>query len=85
MGLDTVLNDILNNHDFKRYKNTAFFNFNGGLRDFLIPSSSTPFDKLIERSPSFQDSFFAVSNMQMKNLYQSLDHNSQLYSKDFLN
>ena len=69
MSLDSVLNDIADNFNFTRYENTAYFNFNGGLRDFHVTSSSTPFDKIIARNLSYKDSFFVIATTQMKNLY----------------
>ena len=69
MNLQTVLNDITDNFSFTRYKNTAFFNFDGGLRDFHVTSLTTSFDKIIERKPKYKDNFFLLSTMQMKNLY----------------
>ena len=69
MSLDAALNDIIENFNFTLYENTAHFNFNGGLRDFHVTGSSTPFDKIIEQNPSYKDNFLVVSTSQMKNVY----------------
>ena len=68
-SLQTVQDDIVENFNFTRYKNTAHFNFDGGLRDFHVTSKNTPFDKIIAMKPKHSDNFLVVSTTQMKNLY----------------
>ena len=49
-SLDSALKDIVAGFDHNRYKNTAHFNFDGGLRDFHVTTSTTPFSRIMAGS-----------------------------------
>lgn len=58
------------------------YNFNGGPRDFMVPSHISNFDKF---ETSINNNFLSMGTLQVKNVYQSLTHNSFLDDKTFLN
>ena len=49
-SLDSALSDIEAGFDNSRYKHTAHFNFEGGLRDFHVTTSTTSFTRIMSGS-----------------------------------
>ncbi len=63
----------------------AFFEFDGGLRDFFVGDSlANKFISKNAKDPA-RDRIGVFQLEQMKNLQGSLNHNSQLYSRAFMN
>ena len=75
-SLNSALTEIISGYDHNRYKNTAHFNFEGGLRDFHVTSSTASFTRLMAGSKKKRDNYLLVPTTDMKNVYSSLDHNS---------
>jgi hypothetical protein len=85
--LESLLNRIVFGLDYARYSHVAHFNINGGIRDFNVPASLTSFELLLNQASTVGQQFHSLelSSQVMKNVFQSIDHNSQLYSRVFLN
>lgn len=58
------------------------YNFNGGPRDFMVPAHISNFDKF---ETDINHNFLSMGTLQVKNVYQSMTHNSFLQDKTFLN
>ena len=87
-NLETLMRKMWQDIDYKRIQQVANINFSGGVRDMNVPIEHANFN--IARDASNKQNythFFAyeTSTVMMKNVNQAIDHNSQLYSRAFLN
>jgi hypothetical protein len=82
-GPSTILHKIVANYKHHLWNNVAHFNFHGGPRDFLVSSDHANFNRFGFLNHSLSHTF-TLETTKMKNVYQSLDHNSLFYYKFFL-
>ena len=50
-----------------------------------MTTSTTSFSRIMSGSKKQRDNYLVVPTTDMRNVFESLDHNSQLYSRIFLN
>jgi len=85
-GVDVSLETVLLQLDFSKMGHIAHFNISGGPRDMNVPSADSSFERIVQVNDLADPAlFFDISTIKTKNLYQSFDHNSQLYSRLFFN
>lgn len=85
-GVSELLGFIVSEFPHEKYSHVAHFNIAGGIRDMLVPSEIANFDRLVETAPpELKGNFLNLCSLSMRNVYESLDHNSQYYSHRYLN
>ena len=74
--VQALLDEVIEGYDPRRFSHVANFNFNGGPRDQLVPHHITSFSRFTERYASIADNFYSLGTLEMRNVFESIDHGS---------
>jgi len=81
---DDLIDTLQKIKDFRAPEHVAFFNFDGGLRDFLVGEAMSESAEAPESAKPTANTVF-LHLETIKNVQMSLNHNSQLYALTWLN